>query len=262
MSRPGEAAWLREYDPGDFPPFAVTVDLTIFTLRNGALCTLLVRRAEHPYRGWWALPGGHLRHGAESADQAARRELSEETGIDAGGSGAHLEQLASYTQPQRDPRIGAGLHVVSIGYVALVPDLPDPVAGTDATEARWWPVGPGLPPLAFDHTTMLADGLERIRAKLEYTTLAVQFLAEPFSLAELRGVYLAVWGDAPDPANFRRKVLATDDFVRPAERAESAPTRAGGRPPELYRRGGARVVSPALSRRAARGPAVPPRTGP
>ena len=121
---------------------------------------------------------------------------------------------------------------------------------------------PGLPRLAFDHSTILADGLERIRAKLEYTTLAAQFLAEPFSLAELRGVYLAVWGDAPDPANFRRKVLATDDFVRPAERADAAPTRAGGRPPELYRRGAAQLVSPALSRRPAQGLAVRPRTGP
>ncbi len=230
----------------------------IFTLRAGGLCTLLVRRAEHPYRDWWALPGGHLRHGLESADEAARRELSEETGIDADGTGAHLEQLASYTRPQRDPRIDAGLHVVSIGYVALAPDLPDPVAGTDASEARWWPVGPHLPPLAFDHATMVDDGLERIRAKLEYTTLAVQFLAEPFSLAELRGVYLAVWGDAPDPANFRRKVLATEDFVRPAERAGAAPTPAGGRPPELYRRGTAQVVSPALSRRSAQGIADPP----
>lgn len=253
--RRGEPAWLTSYDPTAFPPFAVTVDLAIFTLRDDVLCTLLVRRGQHPYRGWWALPGGHVRHGAESTDTAARRELAEETGIDPETGGAYLEQLATYSAPERDPRIAAGLHVVSVAYVALAPDLPEPVAGTDAAQAQWWPVNDVIahtPRLAFDHATILDGALERVRAKLEYTTLALRFVGETFSLADLRRVYLAVWGDAPDPANFRRKVLATPDFVRPAERAPTAPTTAGGRPPELYRRGEALLITPPLTRRTGR----------
>ncbi len=247
MSGQGEAAWLRDYDPHAFAPFAVTVDLAIFTLRDDALQVLLVRRGEHPYRGRWALPGGHLRQGRESADAAARRELAEETGIDA--AAVHLEQLATYSAPGRDPRIKAGLQVVSVAHVALVPQLPDPVAGTDAADARWWPVAEAEAlRLAFDHAVILADAVDRVRAKLEYTTLALHFVTEPFALADLRRVYAAVWGAAPDAANFRRKVLATPDFVRPAAGARAAPGAAGGRPPELYTRGAARLVVPPLTR--------------
>ena len=249
--RRGEPAWLRAYDPGDFPPFALTVDLGVFTIRDAELCTLLVRRGEHPYLGWWALPGGHVRHGVESADQAAARELLEETGI--ADTGAYLEQLATYSDPQRDPRIKAGLHVASVAYVALAPELPEPVAGTDAAAARWWPVSDvsaGGPKLAFDHHQMFTDALERVRSKLEYTTLALRFVREPFSLADLRRVYAAVWGEAvPDAANFRRKVLSTPGFVEPAQRSSTAPTRSGGRPPELYRRGTAAAIKPPLMRR-------------
>lgn len=245
-----EAGWLRQYDPGQFAPFAVTVDLAVFTLRNSELCVLLVRRGEHPFLGQWALPGGHVRHGAESAADAARRELMEETGVDPVAVGVHLEQLAAYSDPSRDPRINAGLHVVSIGYVALAPDLPDPLAGTDADEARWTPVT-AAHGLAFDHDTILGDAVERVRAKLEYTTLAMRFVSEPFSLADLRRVYQAVWGEAPDAANFRRKVLATPDFVRTAHRSPTAPGRTGGRPPELYQRGDAQFIVPPLTRPAA-----------
>ena len=244
MTRRGEAAWLKRYDPAQFPPFAVTVDLAVLTIRDGELCALLVRRGEHPYKDSWALPGGHVHQGQESADQAARRELREETGIDH----AHLEQLATYSDPQRDPRIAAGLQVVSVAYVALTPELPDPAAGTDAADARWFPVA-ATPELAFDHDRILQDAVERVRAKLEYTTLALAFVTEPFSLADVRRVYLAVWGEAPDLANFRRKVLATPDFVVPVERSATAATHRGGRPPELYERGRAAVISPPLSRR-------------
>lgn len=248
--RSGEAAWLQAYDPAQFPPFAVTVDLAILTVRAGELCTLLVRRGEHPYQGWWALPGGHVHQGRESADAAARRELAEETGVDTATTGIHLEQLATYSDPGRDPRIGAGLQVVSVAYVALAPSLPAPTAGTDAADARWWPVAElDEVRLAFDHGRILRDAVERVRAKLEYTTLALAFVDEPFSLADVRRVYLAVWGQAPDLANFRRKVLATPGFVVPAQRSSAAAGRSGGRPPELYRRGEAAAISPPLSRR-------------
>jgi 8-oxo-dGTP diphosphatase len=248
--RRGERAWLADYEPTAFPPFAVTVDLAIFTIHDGHLCVLLIKRGGHPYRDRWALPGGHIRHGKESAEAAAARELEEETGLDRRALGAHLEQLATYSEPARDPRMQVGLQVVTVAFVALVPHLEAPRAGTDASEARWWPIDDlvgGDPDLAFDHGRILSDALARVRSKLEYTTLAAQFLGEPFGLPDLRRVYLAVWGAAPDLANFRRKVLTTPGFVVPAERAASAAGKAG-RPPLLYRRGPATYLDPPFRR--------------
>jgi 8-oxo-dGTP diphosphatase len=254
MTGPGERAGEREflvsYDPGDFPAFAVTVDLAVFTIRAGLLTVLLIQRRDHPYRGYWALPGGFVR-ADESAGDAAVRELAEETGVTT--FTGHLEQLGTYSDPGRDPR----MRVVSVVYVALAPGLPDPRPGGDAAAARWWPVedlglddcGPDAPPLAFDHAQILADALERVRSKLEYTTLAASFVAEPFTLADLRRVYAAVWGTAPDLGNFRRKVLGTEGFVAEAQRSPMAAAgAAGGRPPLLYRRGDAVVLHPPMLR--------------
>jgi 8-oxo-dGTP diphosphatase len=248
-SRPGEREFLEAYRSADFPSFAVTVDLAVFTIRAGLLCVLLVQRAEHPFRGHWALPGGFIR-AHESAGQAAQRELGEEAGTSFTG---HLEQLRTYSDPGRDPR----MRVVSVAYVALAPHLPNPRAGGDAAAARWWPVedlnagdviSPDAPDLAFDHAQIVADALERVRAKLEYTTLAASFVDEPFTLADLRRVYAAVWGKAPDLGNFRRKVLSTEGFVVEAERSPTAPGPAGGRPPLLYRHGPATLIHPPMLR--------------
>jgi 8-oxo-dGTP diphosphatase len=247
--RPGEREFLVGYRSADFPPFAVTADLAVLTLRAGALCVLLVERGDHPFRGYWALPGGFVRED-ESAEQAAERELAEETGTTFTG---HLEQLRTYSGPHRDPR----MRVVSVAYVALAPRLPDPRAGGDAAAARWWPVedlaleGPAL---AFDHAQILADALDRVRSKLEYTTLAASFVDEPFTLADLRRVYTAIWGKTPDLGNFRRKVLATDGFVVEAERATASAGPAGGRPPLLYRRGPATHLHPPMLRPSDRSP--------
>ena len=247
--RPGEHEFLSAYRSAEFPPFAVTVDLAVFTLRAGLLCVLLVQRAGHPFQGYWALPGGFVR-ADESAGQAAQRELAEETGT---GFSGHLEQLRTYSDPGRDPR----MRVVSVAHVALAPGLPDPRPGGDAAAARWWPVedlDPGgadstqAPALAFDHAQILSDALERVRSKLEYTTLAASFTGEPFTLADLRRVYAAVWGKAPDLANFRRKVLATSGFVIEAERSPAAAGPTGGRPPQLYRRGPATLIHPPMLR--------------
>jgi 8-oxo-dGTP diphosphatase len=264
--RAGEATWLRGYRPADFPPFTLTVDLAILTIRDGQLCALLVKRGEHPYRGWWALPGGHVHHGEESADQAAVRELREETGLDAGTAGIHLEQLRTYADPRRDPRIAVGLHVASAAYVALTPDLPEPEGASDAEAARWWPVADldltrqraawvsgtdydgDAVALAFDHAVILDDSIARAQAKLEYTTLAAGFVPEPFTLAELRRVYEAVWGSAPDLANFRRKVLSVPGFVVPIEETRRPSGDGVGRPSLLYRRGPATEMSPPMTR--------------
>jgi 8-oxo-dGTP diphosphatase len=146
------------------------------------------------------------------------------------------------------------MRVVSIAHVALAPDLADPTAGTDAADARWWVVDDVLDPedgeglaLAFDHRQILVDARERVRSKLEYTTLAAQFVAEPFTLPELRRVYAAVWGTPPDLGNFRRKVLGTDGFVVPTD-AHGSATGSGGRRALLYKRGSATAISPPMVR--------------
>jgi len=234
-----EQKFLAAYDPRAFPAVAVTVDLVILTVRHGQLNVLLVRRADHPYRGRWALPGGFVRED-EPLDAAARRELTEETGIDAH---AHLEQLATYGDPDRDPR----MRVVSVAYLAMMPDPPLPIAGTDAAEARFWTLADiaGLA-LAFDHDRVLSDAVDRARAKLEYTSLATTFLDEPFTIADLRRVYEAVWGVELHPANFRRKVLSTRGFVVPTGEERST----GRGWAELYKRGGTTHLHPALLRPA------------
>jgi 8-oxo-dGTP diphosphatase len=235
-----ERAYLASYDPAGFSPVAVTVDVVLLTIRNGSLSVLLVERGGFPYRGSWALPGGFV-DAREDAGTAAARELAEETGLRT--FRGHLEQLRTYTDPDRDPR----MRVVSIAYVGFMPDLPSPSAGSDAANARWWPVDDlASIDLAFDHAHIVADGIERARSKLEYTSLAATFLEEPFTLSELRRVYEAVWGVDLHVGNFRRKVLSTMGFVEAVgKRAQPA---SGGRPAELYRRGPAATLHPAMLR--------------
>jgi 8-oxo-dGTP diphosphatase len=234
-----EREFLANYDPRAYPPVGVTVDITIFTIRAAELCVLLIRRGKHPALGQWALPGGFV-GATEGLDEAAARELREETGV---AADAHLEQLRSYGAPDRDPR----MRIFSIAYLALVADPPGPRAGTDAAEARFWPLDEldraGVP-LAFDHRHIVDDAVERVRSKLEYTSLATTLLPEPFTIADLRRVYETVWGVELHPANFRRKVLATPGFVEPT--GERGPTGRGWT--ELYTRGATAALHPALLR--------------
>jgi 8-oxo-dGTP diphosphatase len=248
-----EEAFLSHYDPAAYPPVAVTVDVALLTVRSGRLAVLLVQRRGHPFQGQWALPGGFVEP-ADDLDAAARRELEEETGVlvsEAGDPDAlgHIEQLRSYGAPGRDPR----MRVVSVAYVGFTTRNAPVEAGSDASDARLWAIddlampGAGTDsgvPLAFDHAQIIADAMERARAKLEYTTLATAFLDEPFTLGELRRVYEAVWGEALHEGNFRRKVLSTRGFVEPT--GGTAPT--DGRPAALYRRGNATRLHPPILR--------------
>jgi 8-oxo-dGTP diphosphatase len=222
----------------DIPLAGVAVDLVILTVREDTLMALAIRRGIPPFKGQWALPGGFVLPD-EDLTAAARRELAEETGL--ADFRAHLEQLATYGTPGRDPRG----RVISVAYLALAPDLPLPSAGSDAAAAQWMPVDAMAGELAFDHPQILADAVERARAKLEYTPLAAAFCAETFTIAELRHVYQVVWGVELDPRNFHRKVTSTRGFVIPAD---GTTTRDGGRPAQLFSVGPGDVLRPPLMR--------------
>ncbi len=241
-----ERDFLRAYDPGAFPPFAVTVDVVLLTVRDGDLTVLLVERDTHPFRGLLALPGGFVQPD-EDLDTAAVRRLERETGVRR--DVAHVEQLGAFGDPRRDPR----MRVVSVAYLVFAPDLPAPVPGDRVRSVQWVPVRDAAPDrLAFDHGAVLAAGVERARAKLEYSPVATAFCGEEFTVADLRHVYEAVWGVALDPRNFHRKTTGTPGFLVPV--GSPAPVgRGGGRPAALFRRGSAGLLHPAMLRPSLKG---------
>ncbi|MBI4884298.1 MAG: NUDIX hydrolase [Actinobacteria bacterium] len=200
-------------------------------MSDGELHMLLVRRGEAPYKGMWAIPGGFKRP-TETLDEAARRELAEETGVDVASM---LTQFGAYGDPGRDPR----MNVVTVAYLAVLRDVGVIVAGTDATDALLAPVAgvlSGQVDLAFDHRQIVRDAIERVRVELEVSGIATAFVGPTFTLAELRAVYEATWGVQLDAANFRRSVAADAGWVIPTGRL-AQPGPAGGRPAELYRAG-------------------------
>jgi 8-oxo-dGTP diphosphatase len=199
----------------------LTVDIVIFTIEQGALKVLLVKRGIEPFAGQYAIPGGFVLEN-ESLDQAAMRELREETGV----AEVYLEQLYSFGDPRRDPRG----RVVTVAYYALISaDHSQLRAGSDAAAAAWFAVD-AVPDLAFDHAKILAYAVERLRNKLEYTTVGFQLLPERFSLSELQEVYEAILGKKLDKRNFRRK-LALLKILKPT----SEYRRDGRKPARLYR---------------------------
>ncbi len=213
----------------------MTVDIVVFTVIDADLKVLLIRRGGPPHEGAWALPGGFVRVSdgpdqGESLDEAAHRELSEETGLPQGS--AFLEQLYTFGEPGRDPRT----RVVTVAYYALVrSDLVALVrAGTDAAEARWFSVGSERPKsLAFDHDRILDCALERIRGKIEYSPIGFELVPATFTVAELRAVHEAIHGTSYDPGNFRRRFvrMKTDGVI------EQAPGKrhTGTKPARVYR---------------------------
>jgi 8-oxo-dGTP diphosphatase len=220
-----------QYDPSRYPAFAVTVDVVILTMSGGRLHVLLVRRGVPPFEGAWAIPGG-FKTPTETLDDAAKRELAAETGVD---SASLLTQFGAYGDPGRDPR----MNVVTIAYFAVLRDVGDVVAGTDAANAGLIPVSDALngrTKLAFDHARILRDALERVRVDLELTGIATAFVGPTFTLAELRAVYEAVWGVRLDGANFRRSVIGESGWVVPLGR-RATPGSNGGKPAELFRAG-------------------------
>jgi len=206
--------------------FRVAVDVVIFTVNAespvpAALEVLLIKRGIPPFRGRWAIPGGFVLP-AESLEEAALRELEEETGV----RDVYLEQLYTFGDPGRDPRG----RVVSVAYFALIAADQRPLsAGSDAAEARFFPMS-ALPPLAFDHDRILEYALGRLRNKLEYTTVGFQLLPAKFTLSELQRVYEAILGRTLDKRNFRRKLGLLQILTPLNEHRKS-----GRRPAQLYR---------------------------
>lgn len=210
------------YDPSKFERPSVTVDILLFTVKDDALHVLLVERGEEPFRGMWALPGGFVRSD-ESLEQAALRELCEEAGI----KDIYLEQLYTFGEPNRDPRT----RVITVAYMALVP-LPDTalIASGDALHAAWHPVAL-LPNLAFDHAAILAYGLERLRSKFRYSSIAYALLPESFRLSELQRVYEIILGTPLDKRNFRKWILSLNLLEATGNREQNG----AHRPARLYR---------------------------
>lgn len=206
----------------EYPHPAVTVDVAVFTVDNGALEVLLIKRGEWPHTGKWALPGGFVEID-ESLKRAAWRELREETGVHAG----YLEQLGAFGHPDRDPRE----RVITVVYIALVPlDRLRFEAGSDAADAQLFAVDE-LPELAFDHAKILRRARARLRDKLDIADIVRQLMPGRFTLSELQRTHETISGTESDKRNFRKK-LKTLEIVEP-----TGENRQGGphRPARLYR---------------------------
>ncbi|MCU7845506.1 MAG: NUDIX hydrolase [Candidatus Thiodiazotropha sp. (ex Monitilora ramsayi)] len=204
------------------PHPAVTTDIVLFTIREESLQVLLIQRTNPPFRQMWALPGGFLNMD-ENLEQCANRELLEETGID----GLYLEQLYTFSAPDRDPRE----RVISATYFALTQsDTLHPKAGSDAQEAAWFPIS-GLPDLAFDHAEIVELARQRLAAKLNYSTIAFQLLPETFTLSQLQAVYETILDEKLDKRNFRKGVLARNILMETGDYSRTG----NHRPAKTYR---------------------------
>jgi 8-oxo-dGTP diphosphatase len=257
-------------------PLELVVEVAVLTIRQGRLSVVATRREQWPHRGAWSLLSAPLQPG-EDTDAVAERVLRTQAGAHSGRDTMFVEQLRTYSAPGRVP----DRWVASVAYVALIADVGLSVGELGAVDTRVFAVddlgitvgdssgapvnSPGLkaevtpPPsegeparvLAFDHDAILVDAIERVRAKFEYTTVATSLVTEPFTVPELRRVYESVWGVSLHPANFRRKVLATPGFVvssalGPVDGADGSERRG----PDLFRRGTAALLHPAMLRPA------------
>lgn len=182
-----------------YPHPSVTTDCVIFGFDGEKLNVLLVKRGGEPFKGWWAFPGGFVRID-ESAEDGALRELKEETQLSAG----YVEQLHTYSSPDRDPRE----RVITIAYLALV-KIADVKGGDDAAEAQWFPIDM-IPHLAFDHDVILRDALTRLRERIHFHPIGYELLPEKFTLKQLQSLYEAILGVSFDRRNFAKKMMHLD----------------------------------------------------
>ena len=204
----------------DYKQPSVTVDVIIFTIIDSDLKVLLVKRKNPPFEGRWAIPGGFVRFD-ENLEDAAKRELSEETNV----KNIYLEQLYTFGEVARDPRG----RVITVAYFALASAKDMQIqAASDASDVKWHSVY-SLPELAFDHATILDYALQRLRYKLEYSTVCFQLLPKKFTLTELQSAYEIIFNKKLDKRNFRKKILSLDIISQSGETTEGA-----HRPAKLY----------------------------
>lgn len=226
----------------EYPLPAVTVDMVLFTIRRDQLKVLLIQRRDEPFKDQWALPGGfvdvgvgHLSEGGqgESLEEAAERELCEETNLRRDRDGVFLEQLYTFGTPGRDPRG----RVITVAYYALVsPEAYHRVeAGDDAADAKWFSLE-DLPPTAFDHDRILEKALDRVRGKVDYDPrLTRALLPEEFTATQFRKVHEICKGVTYNPSNFNKrfKRMVEDGSILSTE--EHALSSGSGRPARLYK---------------------------
>jgi 8-oxo-dGTP diphosphatase len=211
------------YDASNYDRPSVKVDVVIFSLIEEDLQVLLIQRKNPPFAGMWALPGGFV-HIDESLEEAAARELAEETGV----TNVYIEQLYTFGEPDRDPRT----RVITVAYFALVPyaDI-EHRPGDDAEATDWHSMNVLPEQLAFDHAEILDYALTRLRYKLEYTSVGFQLLPDRFTLTELQHAYEIILAEKLDKRNFRRKILSSGILEKTGEKMKEGE----GRPAMLYR---------------------------
>jgi len=206
-----------------YPRPALTVDCVIFGYDSKKLDILLIKRGIEPFKGQWALPGGFVRM-EESAEEAAIRELREETGL----LNVYMEQLYTFSQPERDPRG----RTVSVAFFALINknDFLKPQGGDDASEAEWFNIKE-LPNLAFDHKEIINVALNRLKGKIKYQPVGFELLPEYFTLVQLQVLYEIILETAVDKRNFRRKILNSELLIE----SEKVSDGSKGRRATLYK---------------------------
>ena len=204
----------------EYPKPAVTVDIVIFTIHNKKLKVLLVKRGLEPFKGMWAIPGGFVKMD-ESLEEAAKRELMEETGA----KDIYLEQLYTFGDIHRDPRD----RVITVAYMALTnSDKIKLTADTDVSDVKWFSIEE-IPKLAFDHQKILDYALKRLRWKFEYTSVAFSLLPEKFTMSDIQGIYEIAFNKKFDKRNFNKKIRSLNILTKEATKKDVS-----YRPPKLY----------------------------
>lgn len=223
--------FLKTYNADEYEHPSVTVDMLIFTVEDGQLKLMLIKRKNPPYKDCWAIPGGFVNID-EDVRTAAERELEEETHMH-----AYLEQFGVFGAVKRDPRT----RVISIGYLALTPyyNFCKMYAGDDAKEVKVYEVSLKDKltfnediDLAFDHEEIITMGIKRLRERLQYSDIAFNLVSEKFTLSDLQEVYEAILEEPLHKSNFRRKIKQQFNLVATGEVSKKYQ-----RPAKFYRRG-------------------------
>ncbi|NQZ87378.1 MAG: NUDIX hydrolase [Colwellia sp.] len=220
-----QSHFLENYDIHEFDIPLTSVDMTIFTIEDDLLKVLLVKRAQFPAKGEWALPGGFINLKSDGTlNDTVSRKLKEKTGVEI----SHLEQVATYGSAVRDPRGWS----VTIAYMALILNENITLISDESSEeVVWLPIGDIQDnyQLAFDHNVILADSYQRLKNKVQYTSLPINLLPQTFTLSELQKTFELILGYNIEKKSFRRRLLAAEIIV------ETGEMRVGSnRPAKLY----------------------------